>query len=107
MTIAELCKAAHDAAVANGFYDIDTTIEHRIALVHSELSEAVEEVRRGNVGIFWKTDEHPFGFSVELADAMIRIADLAGALGIDLESCIKAKMAYNLTREYRHGKVGI
>jgi NTP pyrophosphatase (non-canonical NTP hydrolase) len=35
---------------------------------------------------------------VELADAMIRIADLAGALGLDLGGAIAEKMAYNATR---------
>lgn len=107
MTINELCKAAHDAAVENGFYDIDTTIEHRIALIHSELSEAVEEVRNGKMGTSWGVDDKPTGFEIEIADAVIRIADLAGSIGVDLEFCIKAKMAYNQTREYRHGKVGI
>lgn len=107
MTINELCTAAHDAAVANGFYDIETTIEHRIALIHSELSEAVEEVRIGGIGITWTIHDKPMGLPIELADAVIRITDLAGSLGIDLEMAIKSKMAYNQTREYRHGKVGI
>jgi len=40
----------------------------------------------------------------ELADAVIRIADLAGYLEINLEEHIKAKMKYNLDRPHKHGK---
>ncbi len=42
--------------------------------------------------------------AVELADAVIRIADLCGHLGIDLEAAIDLKMAYNETRPFKHGK---
>lgn len=45
----------------------------------------------------------PEGEAVELADAMIRIADWFGRHGWDLEAVVKAKMDYNLTRGYRHG----
>lgn len=43
-------------------------------------------------------------FEDELADAVIRIADMCGYLGIDLEKHIELKMKYNETREYKHGK---
>lgn len=46
----------------------------------------------------------PEGVAVELADAVIRIADLCGHLGIDLEAAIDLKMAYNETRPFKHGK---
>ena len=46
----------------------------------------------------------PEGVAVELADAVIRIADLCGHLGIDLEEVIEIKMAYNEGRPYKHGK---
>lgn len=42
--------------------------------------------------------------AVELADAVIRIADLCGHLGIDLDAVIAEKMAYNDGRPYKHGK---
>jgi NTP pyrophosphatase (non-canonical NTP hydrolase) len=40
----------------------------------------------------------------ELADAIIRICDIAGIYEIDLDWHVKAKMAYNETRPYKHGK---
>ncbi|CAB4159252.1 NTP-PPase_u5 domain containing protein [uncultured Caudovirales phage] len=67
----------------------------KIALIHSEVSEALEGIRKN------KQDEHlPHRKSVEveLADAVIRIADLAGALGLDLGGAIAEKMAYNAQR---------
>lgn len=45
----------------------------------------------------------PEGIAVELADCIIRILDWAGKEGMDMESIINEKMAYNRTRPYRHG----
>jgi hypothetical protein len=45
----------------------------------------------------------PEGFVVELADAVIRIADLCGALGLDLAAAIELKHAFNVSRPFRHG----
>ena len=44
------------------------------------------------------------GVAVELADAVIRIADMCGHLGIDLDAVIEEKMADNADRPYKHGK---
>jgi hypothetical protein len=75
----------------------------KIALVHSELSEAVEEIRNGNPEIYWSPEGKPEGVGIELADAVIRILDLAGALGYNLEHCMSIKHDYNTTRPHRHG----
>jgi NTP pyrophosphatase (non-canonical NTP hydrolase) len=67
----------------------------KLALVHSEVSEALEGGRKG------KMDDHlPHRLSeeVELADAMIRIADLAAARNLDLAGAILEKLAYNQKR---------
>lgn len=66
-----------------------------IALMHSELSEMLEGVRKG------KQDEHLPQFlseHVELADLLIRAFDYAGAYHIDLTAIVKAKMLYNAQR---------
>jgi NTP pyrophosphatase (non-canonical NTP hydrolase) len=68
----------------------------KIALVHSELSEAVEGVRKD-----LPDDKLPHRqmVEVELADAVIRIMDLAGALDLDLGGAIAEKIEYNKTRK--------
>jgi NTP pyrophosphatase (non-canonical NTP hydrolase) len=48
-------------------------------------------------------EDKPIGFASELADVVIRVMDLAEAMGIDLEREILLKHEYNLTREHRHG----
>jgi NTP pyrophosphatase (non-canonical NTP hydrolase) len=70
-------------------------IATKISLIHSEISEALEGHRKG------KQDEHlphRLSIEVELGDAVIRIFDLAGAMGLDLPGAIAEKMEYNATR---------
>lgn len=83
----------------------------RIALMHSELSEALEAVLIGDYeqtggkeelpGIIVQTK--PEGMVVELADAVIRILDFCGAKKLDFERALREKHAYNATRPHRHG----
>lgn len=71
-------------------------IPAKLMLVVSEVSEAMEAHRKG------LADDklpHRLGLEVELADAVIRIADLCGALGLDLGGAIAEKMAFNARRE--------
>ena len=66
-----------------------------IALMHSELSEALEAVRKN------KMDDHLShrkGEEVELADALIRILDYCGAYNLDIGNAITEKLAYNKNR---------
>lgn len=103
MTINELVSRAHENAVRHGFWDKPPEFGTAIALIHSELSEALEEHREGK-NAYYVENGKPEGYAVELADAVIRIADLCGYMGIDLESVISEKMKYNESRPYRHGK---
>src|SRR5690606_35087552 len=67
----------------------------KIALIHSEVSEALEGYRSD------KMDDklpHRKAIEVELADVIIRVGDLAGALGLDLAAAIQEKFAYNAER---------
>lgn len=76
-----------------------------ILLVTSELTEAFEEVRNGGPcdAIYHGPDGKPEGFAVEIADAIIRIGDMAAALGLDLDAVVAMKLAFNRTRPRRHG----
>jgi len=98
MKIADLVTEAHAQARASGWYEQDEAtpaeIAVRLALIHAEVSEALEEVRRGVTGE---------AFAAELADVVLRVADLAGWLNIDLETALARKMARNAVRPYRHG----
>ncbi|UAV90007.1 pyrophosphatase [Pseudomonas phage REC] len=74
----------------------DTTLVlSKLALVHSEVSEAVEGVRKGLMDDHLK--ERPMA-EVELADAIIRAFDLAGHEGWDLAGAIIEKLYYNAQR---------
>ena len=77
----------------------------KLALIHSEVSEALEAVRDGKLDRYENPDRpgKPEGLPSELADIVIRVADLAGALGINLEDAIADKVAYNARRVHRHG----
>lgn len=70
-------------------------VAEKLALIHSEVSEAMEGHRKG-----LQDDKLPHRpmLEVELADAVIRIADLCGALGYDLGGAIAEKMAFNAVR---------
>lgn len=103
---------AHETAMAKGWWPELSTVDaslnpHRIAsalaLVHSEVSEAVECVRRGTMASLYFAGVKPTGFPTELADIVIRVADLCGAMGIDLQEAVAAKMAFNEGRSHRHG----
>lgn len=70
-------------------------VSQKLCLIHSEISEALEGARKD------KMDDHlphRTSIEVELADAVIRIADLAGALGLNLGDAVAEKMAYNAQR---------
>jgi NTP pyrophosphatase (non-canonical NTP hydrolase) len=105
MKINELCKEAHKQAKSKGWYKgRKREIPELIALIHSELSEALEEARIGKIKTYYHPHNNkPEGFAVEIADAVIRIADMCAYFKIDLEEAIRTKIRYNNDRPYRHG----
>lgn len=76
--------------------EIQKMVPEKLLLIHSEVSEACEAHRK-NLMDDKLPDRH--GLEVELADAAIRIFDLAGALGLDLGGAMAAKLSYNATRK--------
>lgn len=119
MNINELVKKAYENASKKGFWEdwrdikggkkhktveiktghaednlINNAIGNRLMLITGEVAEAHEALRK-------KDYEN---FKEELADIVIRVADLAGGLGINLEEEILNKMDKNRNRPYKHGK---
>jgi NTP pyrophosphatase (non-canonical NTP hydrolase) len=91
--INHLCKEAYAIATSKGWHDEPRETGTLLALIHSEVSEALEADRKGDVE----------NFAEELADVCIRIFDLCGSKGIDLEKAIFEKMERNKGRTYKHG----
>ncbi len=100
LPIQEWVHLCHRDAMEAGWWDgcdrtDPTTAAVKIALVHSELSEALEGIRTGAMDSHIPTRR---AIEVELADTFIRICDLAGALELDLEGAMIEKRAYNQRR---------
>jgi NTP pyrophosphatase (non-canonical NTP hydrolase) len=94
MTLTQLVTECHHIAIEKGWWDSERNDGELIALMHSELSEALEALRKG---------DKP-NLAEELADACIRIFDYCGARSINLERALLDKMEINRHRPYRHGK---
>lgn len=128
MTIKEWMQKCFDVAESKGWHDRPLQIENELMNFHAEISEAWEELRKG-----WGLDQvyfpsinklkdinkiigtakdvislaeegyKPEGFAVEIADLLIRIFHTCKYHGIDIETYMELKTAYNKTRSYRHG----
>lgn len=110
---AEVVQFCHDKGWS-GPGGPSITFGDAMSMLHSEVSEAVEAYR------VWGTSDatdpepgeyakgqpitpKPEGVGSEFADVLIRLLDDCDRYGIDLDAEYERKMAYNLTRSYRHG----
>ena len=82
----ELRDLVHKTAVEHGWHDEPRSFSELICLFHCELSEAVEELRKGDGHDYYHAENgKPEGFYVELTDCIIRILDYFGENGIEPE----------------------
>ncbi len=94
-------EVIHNTAKEKGWWDTPREDGTLIALMHSELSEALEAARHGNPA----DDKIPEfkGVEAELADIIIRILDYAEGGGHRVIEALDAKMQMNMGRSYKHG----
>jgi NTP pyrophosphatase (non-canonical NTP hydrolase) len=120
----DLSIECHDRSRANGFWDKPSNIGEKLMLIVSELSEALEADRKSKYStnineIEWHNDWHLKDESKdkeiflklikdthedEIADVFIRLFDYCGGMNIPIGDHIAAKIGYNSTRPYKHGK---
>lgn len=103
--------------VSKGFWDNERNTGETLMLIVTELAEALEAHRKGMTAMppmdipegatVSKEDFERFykdTYEDEIADALIRIFDLCGGTGIDLEWHVSQKVNYNKQRPRLHGK---
>lgn len=95
MTIKQLTEIIMDQARKKGFGTKlnEINVAEKIALIHSEISEAFEAYRQKNI-------DGKDGFKEELGDAIQRILHLCGVLDIDVEGVILKKIENNKDRKW-------
>lgn len=99
-----VAKQVHETAREKGWWDEERSNAEALALIHSEISEALEYLRKGQDAT---DDKIPafLGVEAELADVIIRIMDLAHARDWCVAEALVEKMHFNKSRERKHGKL--
>lgn len=108
MDIKQTAIESYNTAVEKGQFNKDSDIIQQLALVHCEVSEATEYCRIPDLPyqISYKDEKGKLhGVPIELADIILRTLHIAEHWSINIEEAIKAKMEYNKTRPYKHGKL--
>lgn len=133
MDLNNMAKDCNEVSRSKGWLEESRSFGDLIALMHSELSEALEEFRdgRGMNEIYWKCKNcalevpdskyfdglsvrcnhtvhkfcefKPEGIPIEFADVIIRVLQACGNDKIDIQDAYNTKMQFNQTRPYRHG----
>jgi NTP pyrophosphatase (non-canonical NTP hydrolase) len=128
MNVRDMQKDSFECAQAHGFLLEEpftgADIDRHLLLTVGELCEAQNELRQGIPAqrIYFpgfietiRQDEDslfnelaakgvkPEGVPIELADAVLRVYNLAAKLGIDIQQAMQLKHNYNLTRPFQHG----
>ena len=93
MDFKKIAEDCHKIAIEKGWWDKPRPVPELLCLIHSEVSEALEAYRKGD----------DVDLTEELADIIIRVCDMAGALDLDIETAVLDKNEFNKTRSYRHG----
>ena len=94
---------AYSTAIEKGWWNQYKTFGDVLALIHSEVSEALEEHRKDFVFISDRKPKMNAAIQEEMADIIIRVLDVCGKADIDIGNVIYLKMLKNKGRSYLHG----